>query len=470
MKTRLLTIVLLLGGLASRAFGDSFVAGDLVVSRVEYTGDPTIFNNPSISGIQGAVYLDQYTPAAGSARVSTLALPTGSSGISTSFSSKSEGALTRSVDGQFLTYMGYQAQVGLQGVSNSYTPGANIAGNTNPTYNRNVALISAGGSVSLTPEANAFSGDNPRAVVTVNGNQFYMAGNSDSTQPAGGTIGARYGTPGSSASIQLGSYQSIYDTSVKDNNWRGIGIYNGNLYVSKGSGSNGVNGVFQVGAGIPVTGGQTITELPGFPTDKASATSYFPFGFWFANATTLYVADEGPGTTTADPLAGLQKWSLAGGVWHLDYTLQNGLNLDIAQTVAGYPVQTYTTGLRNMTGTVNADGTVSVYAITAQYSSISGGEPDPTRLVGISDLLSATILPGSEEFATLQDSGAGEVFRGVAFAPTSAPEPATALPAAAALLLLVGAGAKRCRDRPLGAAMSWDLWSVRIRARSSLRN
>ena len=37
--------------------------------------------------------------------------------------------------------------------------------------------------------------------------------------------------------------------------------------------------------------------LNGFPTALKSKTS-FPFGVWFANATTLYVADEGNGDNT----------------------------------------------------------------------------------------------------------------------------------------------------------------------------
>ena len=70
-----------------------------------------------------------------------------------------------------------------------------------------------------------------------------------------------------------------------------------------------------------------------------------------------------------------------------------------------------------MTGIVNPNGTVTIYAITAQYSTISGGEPDPDRLVGITDSLSATTLPANENFVTLESSGFGEVFRGVALAP-----------------------------------------------------
>jgi hypothetical protein len=76
-------------------------------------------------------------------------------------------------------------------------------------------------------------------------------------------------------------------------------------------------------------------------------------------------------------------------------------------------------------------------AITAQTSAISGGEPDPTKLVAVTDVLAATSLPiergdrergddgrdrddrdaDLETFMTLQAARSGEVFRGVALAP-----------------------------------------------------
>ncbi|HZU85530.1 MAG TPA: hypothetical protein VE987_21520, partial [Polyangiaceae bacterium] len=67
----------------------------LAVSRIRYEGNtfgnagtyPTIFNDPTISGIQGSVHVDTIPAVAGAARVSAVDL----SGISTSFSSKSEG-------------------------------------------------------------------------------------------------------------------------------------------------------------------------------------------------------------------------------------------------------------------------------------------------------------------------------------------------------------------------------------------
>jgi len=90
----------------------------------------------------------------------------------------------------------------------------------------------------------------------LDGKEFYMAGNADSTTNAGGTtgpgltIGARLGLPGSKDSIQLGTHlasdrpDESAKNHVKDNNWRGIGIFADasgvqNLYVSKGSGGNG---------------------------------------------------------------------------------------------------------------------------------------------------------------------------------------------------------------------------------------
>lgn len=434
-------------------------------------GFPLIFADPNVSGIQGNIFLDYIRPFPGaqplSVSLTAAAAAQHQPPITTSFSSKSEGALTLSLDGRYLTYMGYNAVAGLEGVSNSETTAAaaQITSATGPFYDRAVAMIDAHGQVTVTPENFAYTGDNPRAVVTADGTQFYMAGNADSTEnkttPVTGpglTIGARLGAPGVSSSIQLGAYVAADrpDKStkqhIKDNNFRGIGIFrdaNGtpNLYVSKGSGGNGDDGIFQVQDGtvdgLPTGSLNKIVQLIGNQATNPGTGASSPltsFGFFFANPTTLYVADEGNPTIgtdaqgnpilVSDPLAGLQKWSLVDKVWQLEYVLQDGLDLDAKQNVPGYPVPTYTTGLRNLTGRVNNDGTVTIYAVTAQTSSISGGEPDPTKLVAITDVLDATHLPtdqdhsrfdderGQEHFVTLQQSRAGEVIRGVAFAPT----------------------------------------------------
>ncbi len=491
------------------AGGQGTANDTLVVSRIQYVAPsplpsppntfPQIFNNSNVSGIQGNIFLDYYGTQPGSPRRASLPLTAASvqqgQAITTSFSSKSEGSLHLSLDSHYLTYMGYNSAAGLEGVSNSYTTNsaAQPTGATGPFYDRAVALIGYQGLVSVTPENFAYSGDNPRAVISLDGSQFYMAGNSDSTlnktTPVTGpglTIGARLGTPGSPGSIQLGVYTAAdrpdetAKQHIKDNNFRGIGIFpdgNGheNLYVSKGSGGNGDDGLFQVlngsfpnatinqvvnsgtGAGVP-TGGtdNTIVQLLGnYATNPNTnqPSPITPFGFFFANPATLYIADEGNSTITlptsgnqsetsltTDPLAGLQKWVLVPGsspYWQLVYVITNGLQINQPQKIRGYGVPTYTTGLRNLTGKVNSDGTVTIYAITAQTSTVSGGEPDPTKLVAVTDEIAATQLsadgtdnsdgsgggnwgggkPQLDQFVTLQQSRSGEVFRGVAFAP-----------------------------------------------------
>ncbi|HEX4578285.1 MAG TPA: hypothetical protein VH117_13095, partial [Edaphobacter sp.] len=178
------------------------------------------------------------------------------------------------------------------------------------------------------------------------------------------------------------------------------------------------------------------------PTALKSTTS-FPFGIWFANATTLYVADEGNGTTgktvatfynpaAAQTTAGLQKWVLVSGKWKLAYTLTAGLGLGVPYTVPGYPTGNNsgtggkgfpwapaTDGLRNITGVVNGDGTATIYAITSTISGSGDQGADPNKLVAITDNLSAggPTPPSGESFTTLKSAGNGEVLRGVAFAP-----------------------------------------------------
>ena len=73
-----------------------------------------------------------------------------------------------------------------------------------------------------------------------------------------------------------------------------------------------------------------------------------------------------------------------------------------------------------MTGRVNGDGTVTIWAITSTLSANGDQGADPNKLVKVSDLLSATTLPTGEglgHFETIRSARAGEVLRGVAFAP-----------------------------------------------------
>ena len=415
-----------------------------------------VFNNDVVDGsfgITSPIFLDQITPSG--TTVSTLAIP--SNMIVTSFSSKSELALNLSTDGSVVTFMGYVTTPNTVDVSNSNTPG--VYDPTNPSgnsYFRAVAQVGANGAIQVTP-TNAYSGNNGRAAILANG-QYYMVGNSNNGAgtPTNVTTstGVEIATPGQSQTTvpqQVGNFAitsvinpatgmnyTTLDKAGKDNNFRGMTIFNNTLYVSKGSGGNGIDTVYQVGAAgtlptLATAANAPITVLPGFPTASAKtagATSDYPFGLWFANATTLYVADEGDGViadAAGSKTAGLQKWILSGGTWTMAYVLQNGLNLGQFYSIANYPsaINPATDGLRNITGTVNSNGTVTIYAVTSTVSANGDQGADPNKLVSIADTLANTSAASaaSETFTTLRTAVAGEVLRGVSFMPSSTTMP-----------------------------------------------
>ncbi len=415
----------------------------------------------------------------------TLAIPPDQ--IVTSFESKSELALNLSTDRKSLTFMGYVNANGPTGanqldVSNSNTPG--VIDPTNPDvgqYYRAVAEVDAFGQIQVT-DSNTYSGDNGRAAIK-GGSNYYMAGNSNNGGLSKSQLldtevgidlttstGAEFLVPGEVPldppditmigdfligqviDPETGKDYTTVDKAGKDDNFRGITIFDNTLYVSKGSGSNGINTVYQVGStGVLPTGDETelqtipIVPLPGFPTTPASGTDdgvttpvLFPFGMWFANADTVYVCDEGDGIletpsaagNVAGPEAladgGVQKWHFNGTSWQMQYVLQDGLNIGVPYGVKGLPpsFNPATDGCRNLTGSVNKDGTVTIYAVTSTVSASGDQGGDPNKLVAVTDVLDSTSLPVNEVrggqlgvFQTIKAAGFAEVLRGVAWAP-----------------------------------------------------
>jgi hypothetical protein len=462
---------------------------------------PFVFNNDTYDGSFGVtskIYLDQMTPFG--FVINSLEVPnslqrgigSSSNQLVTSFSSKSELALHLSTDGHLLTFMGYVAPVNALDVSYSNTPG--VVDPTNPVglnVYRAAATVDRFGKFTFT-ETSAYSGNNGRAAFLNNANGanfFYTAGNAGNganPQPNGIPLGAGtqlltlstsdesaqnpgMPTPVSSFSVTLLGAKA--DKLGKDDNFRGITIFNNVLYCSEGSGSDGVNTVYSLdttggacpnGVGLPSTSASLPTSplvydlttlfskglpsnmcvLAGFPSvpNKSLATvTNFPFGIWFANSTTVYVADEGDGYVggadlythaAAQTTAGLQKWifDFTTNTWKLAYTLENGLDLGTPYTVHGYPTGTNsvtglpwspaTDGLRNIAGRVNRDGTVTIWAVTSTISGNGDTGADPDKLVVVTDVLANTTAPSSwERFWTLRTAEFGEILRGVSFTP-----------------------------------------------------
>ena len=439
IRCRSTFLPILAASLISAAHGQSsvsgFTPGNLVLSRSVYAGDATtvikgqalppvcpstaacgtgaatdngaypsttstnnVWNNDNADGsfgITSPIFLDQITPTG--TLVSTLPVP--SSLVTTSFSSKSELALNLSSDGTAITFMAYVAPPNTIDVSNSNTP--MVYDPTNPSggsFFRGVVQLGANGAMQLT-KTNAYNGNNGRAAILANG-LYYLVGNSNNgTGTAANIVGAggmQIATPGQAATTlpqQVGNFSITQltnpatgqpytaDKAGKDANFRGLTVFNNTLYITKGSGSNGVNTVYQVGtAGTlpPLANASSvpISILPGFnnvPNKDATNIVNYPFGIWFANATTLYVADEGDGTAAdaaTSTTAGLEKWVLVNGTWQMAYVLQNGLNLGKQYSIPNYPtaINPATDGLRNIIGKVNGDGTVTIWAVTSTVS------------------------------------------------------------------------------------------------------
>jgi uncharacterized protein (TIGR03437 family) len=417
-----------------------------------------VFNNNLADGsfgITSPLFLDQLTTAG--TLVNTLAIPTNL--VTTSFSSKSEVALNLSADGTAITFMAYVAPANTIDVSNSNTPGAYDP--TNPaggSFYRSVVQVGANGAIQVTP-TNSYSGNNGRAAALANG-LYYMVGNANN---GGGTpaniietAGAQLAIPGQSLAtpaIQIGVFSISQvtnpatglpyppDKAGKDNNFRGLTLFNNTMYVTKGSGGNGINTVYQVGdkGTLPTVAnasGAVLKVLPGFPTTLAkNAGAANPFGLFFANATTLYVADEGDGTAAdaaTSTIAGLQKWVLTNGTWTRVYVLQNGLNLGVPYSIANYPTALNPSpdGIRNIAGKLNGDGTVTIFGVTSTVSANGDQGADPNQLVSITDTIANTnaASAATEKFTVLETAAAGQVLRGVALAPTAGSTPAVNVP------------------------------------------
>lgn len=300
--------------------------------------------------------LVEYSPAG----VVQHTLPLNASGsdnkLTNTDNSPSEGMLTLSADGRYLLTTGYNAPVGTAAASA-----------TAATVGRTVARISGSRSVDIsTVLPDAFSGNSIRSAASLDGSAYWVAG-------VGASTGLRYAAAGAGTSTGL---------STTVNNTRVVRIVRNNVYFSTGAGTPGI---YLLGPASNTGAGQAATLLIG--TGAGSS----PYGFVLldrnpaiAGPDAAYIADEN---------TGINKWAFDGSTWAR--------------------VGALATNVRGLTGTLNPDGSVVLYATTR--SSAGSNE-----LVTATDTNPANAPISSPTTTSLFKAPTNVALRGVEFAPGTA--------------------------------------------------
>jgi hypothetical protein len=443
-----------------------FTKGDLVIDTV----------SGSTLDAASAITLQEFSLNSSgtvASTVGTLTLPQTQSGanwaISGEYGSASEGVLQLSANGRDLTMMGYGVNASTFNNAPMSVYGTKALGQTKSAQvPRVVALIGAKASVDTTTAlTNVFNTNNPRSAATVDGSSFYVSGQGVTGDGTGGVFyalkGATTATPINANTTTPKGTPNGTANPLLATETRVVEIVNNKLYVSRDFAAKGspndttdIRSFTNASGGLPTSasglvatrlvGGQNSsggntgsidltnatdngvnsTRNPQSPKYKGGNTFVYlsPEEFFFANATTLYIADSGSpknGSANAAALGvgGLQKWSLVKGVWQIDYDLSLGLNLvNSANANSNTPTAPGVTGLFGLTGEV-VGGKVELFATSYGLNELS-----QSYLYEITDDLAATSLPTTEKFTTLFSSAPGEAIRGVSFAPT-VPEPST---------------------------------------------
>ena len=264
------------------SYGGAWTAGNLVVSRI---GSGDAYPTGSV-GV--AMFLEQITPA-GSA-VSTLPMATvGTERLVISGSSTAEGFISRTESGDAIVVPGYDAAVGTTSLTSTATAAPRVANYIDLSY----APVRGFSSTSV------HTNGNMRSAFKV-GSDYYTAGSN---------LGIHYITGGTPSVISTG----ITNTRV-------INAFNGNVYFSTGSGTQGI---YQVGSGYP-TASTTNTLV------VATGTGSSPYDFVFsADGNTLYVADD---RTSA--AGGVYRYEFDGSAWSQTAQFYLGSSYPAASSIA----------------------------------------------------------------------------------------------------------------------------------------
>jgi len=282
------------GAVHTSAFAVAFTSGNLAIYRV---GDNS---SPATSSAPSKVFIDEYSPTG--TLVQSFAMPSVRSGSNpiamiAQGNATLEGLINRSADGQYLTFTGYDFNLG---DTVPASPGnGTLAQTTAAQAPRAIGRMDYNGNLVLTTSYNDSGQGSPRSVVSTNGTDFLISQGSIASGSDGGIRSTTLGSTGASTSIT----QDSVDT-------RSIKIFGGEVYAS----SNTTAGIMK----LDVQAG-TLTALPGIPPGTGADTVNNTVQFFMADLSpviagldTVYLTDD-RGQAVG---GGLQKYSLQGdGNW-----------------------------------------------------------------------------------------------------------------------------------------------------------
>ncbi len=310
-------------------------------------------SSSALSNAGTAIVIEEYLPtgASQSSPNYSVTLPSVSSGIGTndivvSGTATAAGQISRSENGRYILIPGYH----------------NLIGDANTTFNTTSVVRTLNGSGTMgagISGANYSSGNNNlRGATSDDGTNFWMTGNG---------LGITTTTNGT----------TITNVSSTSTNNRAGFIYNGQLFLTTGGGSQGI---YSVGSGKPINSGNTSVRLFTPANTDVYGFSISPDGL------TIYFV----GATSGGGTAGLYRCTNNGTTW------------------------TTGTQIASITGYTGIAVDWSAYSFST--SGANGSKifiSNPTTIVSAPDNGTSTIST-----TTLRTITGNNAFRGLAFSPT----------------------------------------------------
>lgn len=340
LRSSLLAVVAGTLALAPLASAAPLTAGNLVVLRVAGAGS---------TNAAGATLLE-YTTAGDF--VQSVTVPSADAATALTFrgTSTTEGILSLSGDGNYITFAGHRVAAGSTNPNNVNTAGARGVGRIS------VGDFSASGLVTTTLPGILYSSDSLRSAVTNDGNQYWTSGAGN----AAANGGVQYFDGSTVTSLN----------GASNDNTRQLQIIDGTLYFSSGSGTPG-RGIYKSSPALPTSGTPTFTRFT--PTEATKQYQNFVladlsanFGYDGTGIDTAYATDSNAGA--------LAKFTFDGTNWTLSATtipLSGSVGLTGLNT--GNGVQLYATQSTTTNGAIQQFLDASGYGgtLTGSFSGLT---------------------------------------------------------------------------------------------------